>query len=181
MTNLKELQRPMKNRWRVQSQFPKNAPTKCVMVAYVDARDVQDRLDDVVGSENWQSRFYESKGKQFCEISIKVGDQWICKSDCGTPTKTEAEKGEASDAFKRAAVQWGINRKAYMYGTVTLGCKEYNGKYYPIDEKGNWLKGEKLFDVCDKLAKVDEFEMAFDTLMEEEKNDNLQSAVLNGK
>lgn len=176
--NLKLLKQPLKNKWRVQSAFPKNNPSHVILVAYVDARDIQERLDDVCEPQNWCNRFYESKGKQFCEIGIKIGEEWVFKSDCGTPTKTEKEKGEASDAFKRAAVHWGINRVAYLYEPVKLPCRMYNGKAYPVGKDGRFLKGEKLYKECDRIAKVHEFEEAFEIINEPEINEDLKSNVL---
>ena len=160
--DLKKLRKPLSCKWRIQSLFPdKNNPTHCIMIPYVDAREVQQILDDVCGIENWQNRFFESKGKQFCEIGIKINNEWIWKGDCGTETQTEKEKGETSDAFKRAGVQWGINREAYNYDVVKLPAKQYNGKFYPSDGI-NFLKGNALHDYCNTKAKVKELEELFE-------------------
>lgn len=156
--NLSKLKEPLESKWRVQSKTPPTNPTHVIMVAYIDSRDVQNRLDEVVGAENWQSKFYECKGKQFCEIGIKIDGEWVWKSDSGSESKTEKEKGETSDAFKRAAVQWGINRVAYSYGTVKLKAKQYGNQYYPCTDSGSFLKGEKLYDECNKMAKVEDFQ-----------------------
>ena len=83
-------------------------------LAYIDARDVADRLDEVVGQAFWQNRYTCVNGVTVCEIGIKVDDEsWIWKSDGAPETTIEAEKGALSDAFKRAAVKWGIAR--YLY------------------------------------------------------------------
>lgn len=89
---------------------------------YVTARYVQQRLDDVVGPENWRNRFTQCPGGAVeCGISIfiwtadgeeKVG-VWVEKSDVGVPSTIEPQKGAYSDAFKRAAVHWGIARDLY--------------------------------------------------------------------
>lgn len=165
------MRKPLDLKWRVQRAFPnKNNPTHVIMVAYVDARDVMDTLDDVVGAENWQEKYYECKGKQFCEIGIKVNGEWVWKGDNGTQSQTEKEKGETSDSFKRAAVHWGINRTAYQVGEVKLPCRVYGDKPYPADEAGKFLKGKELFDTCDRIGKVEvlevEFDNAFDKLKE---------------
>jgi hypothetical protein len=97
--------------WRVGST---SADKKRGMaLAYIDARDVMERLDEVCGPENWQSRYPHATGKTVCEIGIKIGDEWIWKADGAGDTDFEAEKGALSDAFKRAAVRWGIGR--YLY------------------------------------------------------------------
>jgi len=86
-------------------------------LAYIDARDVADRLDEVVGQAFWQNRYTCVNGVTVCEIGIKtvhgVADEWIWKSDGAPETTIEAEKGALSDAFKRAGVKWGIAR--YLY------------------------------------------------------------------
>ncbi|MEY3232716.1 MAG: hypothetical protein RLZ54_1010 [Candidatus Parcubacteria bacterium] len=153
--SIRLLKKTIPFKWRVQSAIPKTNPTHVQMIAYVDARDVAEHLDTIVGAENWCDKYYEVKGNLFCSIGIKVNDEWIFKSDCGTESRTEKEKGESSDAFKRAAVKWGINRDAYRVGMIKLPCKLYNGQPYPTDSNGKFLKGQDLFDVCNKVAQVD--------------------------
>lgn len=83
-------------------------------LAYLDARDVMDRLDLVCGPAGWQCRYSHANGKTVCDIGIKADGEWIWKADGAGDTDVEAEKGALSDAFKRAAVRWGIGR--YLYG-----------------------------------------------------------------
>ncbi len=94
--------------WRVGRKTKKG--DKAVPFAYIDARDVMDRLDEVCGMEGWQCRY---PFHNCCEISVKVGDEWIVKANMAGDTQIEAVKGGASDAFKRAAVLWGIG--SYLY------------------------------------------------------------------
>lgn len=82
-------------------------------LAYIDARDVADRLDEVVGQAFWQNRYTCVNGVTVCEIGLKVDGEWAWKSDGAPETTIEAEKGALSDAFKRAGVKWGIAR--YLY------------------------------------------------------------------
>lgn len=114
--NLKELKKEIPYKWKVQTA----KQWGCDCVAYIDARDVMDLLDEVVGPENWQDSFREIGGKMYCTLSIKIGDEWIHKEDIGTPSNMDADKGEASDAFKRAAVKWGIGRFLYDLGIVKI-------------------------------------------------------------
>lgn len=116
---LSALKNPMPYQWRVQS-FSKNKPiAQCV--AYIDARDVMNRLDDVVGPDNWQDDYRVINNQLFAGIGIKVQHQdgtscyseWVWKWDTGTESQTEKEKGIVSDSFKRAAVKWGIGRFLY--------------------------------------------------------------------
>lgn len=103
---------PSQISWRVGPVNDKEKPTKGIALAYLDARDVQDRLDAVCGT-GWQSRYPHAAAKTVCEIGIKIGDEWVWRSDGAGDTDMEAEKGSLSDAFKRAAVKWGIGR--YLY------------------------------------------------------------------
>ena len=109
--------------WRVGSTSNKDANNpKGLALAYLDARDVMDRLDLVCGPAGWQCRYSHANGKTVCDIGIRVdrgptianGVEWIWKADGAGDTDVEAEKGALSDAFKRAAVRWGVGR--YLYG-----------------------------------------------------------------
>lgn len=101
------------------------------LLLYKDARCDMRILDETMGPENWQKRFYEHKGTLFCSVGIicnhwagskdpKTGEmkqfqapEWVWKDDAGEPSNTSAQKGEASDAFKRACFNWGIGRALY--------------------------------------------------------------------
>lgn len=93
---------------------PEGKPPSGLALAYLDARDVMERLDLVCGPAGWQCDYPHANGKTVCRIGLKVGDEWIWKADGAGDTDIEAEKGALSDAFKRAAVRWGIGR--YLYG-----------------------------------------------------------------
>ncbi len=89
------------------------------MLSYVDARQVQSRLDEVVGTENWQTHFSEVCGNYCCTLSVKIDGEWIAKSDGAGETSIEGDKGGFSDAFKRAAVSFGIARYLYSDSGMT--------------------------------------------------------------
>lgn len=97
--------------WRVGSTTQDKK--KGMALAFIDARDVMDRLDEVCGVGGWQCDYPHANGKTVCRIGIKVGDEWVWKADGAGDTDVEAEKGALSDAFKRAAVRWGVGR--YLY------------------------------------------------------------------
>lgn len=101
---------------RVGQCFPdaKN-PTAVSILLYKDARCDMAILDETIGSLNWQRRHEFKDGKLYCTVSIydKEKKIWIDKEDVGVESNTEAEKGQASDAFKRACVNWGIGRELY--------------------------------------------------------------------
>jgi hypothetical protein len=141
--DLKELKREMPYKWRVQS-FSKWKP-EASCVAYIDSRQVQELLDEVVGPENWQDKYYEVKGNLFCTIGIRVKGLWRWKTDCGTESNVDKQKGEASDAFKRAAVKWGIGRFLYSMKFVRLPANvKKEGNNYPHIVDGN---GKQVWDI----------------------------------
>lgn len=109
--------------WRAQTL--KNDGTAAMALAYIDARDVMDRLDMVCGAECWQDRYEAHGGTTICYLSILVDDNWVTKSDGAGDTAVEAEKGAISDAFKRAAVKWGIGRYLYSLTPPWVPCESY--------------------------------------------------------
>ena len=88
------------------------------LLLFKDARCDMRMLDETVGAENWQNEFYDCKGTLFCKVGILIGRrdnlaEWVWKDNAGAPSNMEAQKGEASDAFKRACFCWGIGRELY--------------------------------------------------------------------
>lgn len=172
MKDLNQLKKIIPFKWRVQQTFDTRNGKMARMIAYVDARDVQEKLDSVVGPENWQDEYYQVKATLFCKIGILIDGVWCWKSGAGVESRTQKEKGEASDAFKRAGVKWGINRDAYSVGMVNLPTKEYNGKDFPCDDQGHFLKGDKLNEVCNTLAKIEEMD---NFLIQEESKQTIET------
>lgn len=149
--SLEELKKQIPFKWRVQSFSKSSQTASCV--AYVDARDVMDILDQVVGTENWQSDFKEIKGNLYAGVGIRLNDsiEWVWKWDCGTESNTEKEKGEASDAFKRAAVKWGVGRFLYDIPIQYVKSNEKKtDKNYPFVVDDN---GAKVWDVTEYINK----------------------------
>lgn len=101
------------------------------LLLYKDARVDMAILDESVGQENWQCRFYEHKGILFCSLGIRVKGEWIWKDDAGSESNTEAEKGNASDARKRAAVCWGIGRELYTAPFIWIKNEDFS-----VNDKG---------------------------------------------
>ena len=108
--------------------------TKGLALAYIDARDVMNRLDEVCGADKWQDEYTETpKGRVICRIGIKCGDEWVWKGDGAGDSDVEAQKGAISDALKRAAVKWGVGR--YLYDMpATWVAIEQRGKTSVIRE-----------------------------------------------
>lgn len=105
------------------------------ILLYKDARVDMNILDETVGAMNWQRKHSVVNGNLYCTISIwdEEKEQWISKSDVGTESNTEKEKGQASDSFKRAGFNWGIGRELYSapFVYIQLDKSEYserNGK-----------------------------------------------------
>lgn len=125
------------------------------LLLYKDARVDQNILDETVGAENWQCEYYEHKNTLFCKVGILVNggtldldnsglhtsaERWVWKANAGAPSNMEAQKGEASDAFKRACFCWGIGRELYtaprvfVYADKCKAIKEgKNGKMQCFD------------------------------------------------
>ena len=144
-TDLNKLKKTVAYQWRVQS-FSKNKP-QCSGVPYIDARDVMDLLDDSVGSENWQDKYEVVNDQLFCSIGIKINGEWVWKTDTGTESQTEKEKGQVSDAFKRAAVKWGVGRFLYNLKIRYIDANEVkkdNNYPYPIDKAG-----KRIYDITE--------------------------------
>lgn len=115
--------------WRLQSCGEKNGKFWAKALAYINARAVMNRLDTVCGKDNWQDKYIEIKNGFICSIGIKINnDEWVWKTDGAERTAFEELKGGMSDAFKRAAVKWGIGRYLYYLDT-TFAKITPNGKY----------------------------------------------------
>ena len=101
------------------------------LLLYKTARTDMQLLDETVGAYNWQCNYEEVKGNMYCTISIydKEKEQWISKQDCGVESAYgDKEKGEASDAFKRAGFKWGIGIELYTSPFIWIGSDKCNIK-----------------------------------------------------
>ena len=124
---------PKEVKWRVGSTNA--AKDRGLALAYIDARNVMDRLDEVVGPYGWQNKItiLEDDNRVLCSIGIKftADNEWIWKTDGAGATDIEGEKGGISDAFKRAAVHWGIGRYLYALDSPWVAL-EKRGRSYAI-------------------------------------------------
>lgn len=89
--------------------------TEAELLLYKDARCDMNILDETVGPARWTRDHKEIKGVLFCTVGIlfPLLNEWVYKTDCGTVSNMEPQKGEASDSFKRACFNWGIGRELY--------------------------------------------------------------------
>lgn len=98
-------------------------------MCYIDARDVMKRLDEIVPME-WQNRYsHASNGVFICEIGIRVFGEWFWRANGAGETAFEAEKGGMSDAFKRAAVMWGVGQYLYKIHSSWINISKKGGQW----------------------------------------------------
>lgn len=99
-----------------------NAGYYAMILAYKDARFDMNLLDSVMGPHNWQRKHECINGTIYCSVGIRNPEsgEWIWKQDAGTESQTEAEKGAASDSFKRACFNWGMGRDLYDFPEIGI-------------------------------------------------------------
>lgn len=115
------------------------------MLLYKDARCDMNILDETFTPYGWQRDHKEIKGTVYCGVGIYHGsiadaeqglNPWVWKWDAGAESYTEKEKGEASDSFKRACVNWGIGRELYTAPLIFIRAKTTpQGNGYRLEDK----------------------------------------------
>ena len=102
--------------------------SKALFLLYKDARADMTILDECVGCMNWKRE--HTRDNQNCIVSIYDPEkkEWVSKEDTGTASNTEAEKGLASDSFKRACFNWGIGRELYTAPKIWIPADKCNLK-----------------------------------------------------
>lgn len=131
MADVKEIQRELQApfadqdiEWRAQQSGVNGNKYWAILLAYVNNRAIQERLDNVVGVDKWRNSYEKAPdGGVMCGLSLKF-DEWITKFDGAENTAMEAVKGGLSGAMKRAAVQWGIGRYLYNLDTTIVSLYE---------------------------------------------------------
>lgn len=109
------------------------------LLLYKTARTDAAKLDEAFGMNNWQNDYRVLDGKLYCGIGVRTDKDWVWKWNVGTESNMEAEKGQASDAMKRAGFVLGIGTELYSAPEIKIpaekcGIKEYNGKYKCYDK-----------------------------------------------
>ena len=141
--------------WRLQHTFEDKM--RGIAVPYVTNRAIQNRLDEVVGPENWYNSYkpWHGTGKkeaQICGISIYFeGRGFVTKWDGAEDSDIEPVKGGLSDSMKRAAVQWGIGRVLYSMDTVLVDV-ERKGKSYVIKSSERDALTKAYLDMLKRLG-----------------------------
>ena len=125
----------------------------CSLLLYKDARVDMRILDEVYGPMNWQREHTIIGDNLYCTIKIFDPEkgEWICKQDVGTESFTEKEKGQASDAFKRAAFNVGIGRELYTAPKIFVNLEK--GEW---DDKGGKAVPKLSFSVADNGIDYDD-------------------------
>lgn len=111
------------------------------LLLYKDARADQILLDETVGALNWKRAHARDNSNCIVSIWDEQKGEWVSKEDTGSESNTEADKGLASDSFKRACVNWGIGRELYTAPFIWIPKDKCN------------LAGRKCFDKFE-VAKI---------------------------
>lgn len=100
----------------------------CSLLLYKDARCDMRLLDETFGSMNWTRSHEVIDGNLYCNVSVwdEEKKMWITKQDVGVESYTEKEKGQASDAFKRACFNFGIGRELYTAPFIWVNLTNYD-------------------------------------------------------
>lgn len=160
-TICEELSRPFAPEdleWRI--QVTSKDKTSGLAIPYVTNRAIQDRLDEVVGPENWYNDYkpWHGNGKkdaQICGISIYFeGKGFVTKWDGAEDTDIEPIKGGLSDSMKRAAVQWGVGRVLYKMTKPLWVRIEQKGNSYVICDSERPKLNAAYLELLDKLHQL---------------------------
>lgn len=140
-------------------QVSKQDPNNFTVLLYKDARCDMAMLDETVGAENWCRDHKEIKGVLYCGVGIYNTEtgEWAYKWDAGTESQTEKEKGEASDSFKRACVNWGIGRELYTAPRIWLkgDAKKFGWNEERVSRiEYNNQREITFLEICDKNNRV---------------------------
>ena len=108
---------------------------KVNLLLYKNARVDMKILDELFTPMGWKRTHKLIGDRLYCQVEVWDAEkkEWICKEDVGVESNTEAEKGQASDSFKRACVNWGIGRELYTAPRISI---ELNDKEYTRDQQG---------------------------------------------
>lgn len=114
---------------------------KALLLAYMDARGVRDRLDEAFGP-HWKTSYSAGpSGGVMCTLSVKWDGEWISRCGIAENTNIEAVKGGASDALKRAATAYGVGRHLYDLGS-TFATIQKDADYSVPDGRRVYCKGK---------------------------------------
>jgi hypothetical protein len=175
---INKLSNPIPYQWRVQSR--NKDKSKAICTAYIDARDVMKVLDEHC---EWEVQYKELAGFLFAGIGIKLDGQVMWRWDCGQRIEDnpqdqmydQAGKSASSDAFKRAAVMWGVGRFLYDLDTVTVPCDQYGN---PVDSSG-----KRIWDLTRHINSLNSSTVTpeLKPKLDQEKYDSMVKFITDGK
>ena len=142
-TKVKDYERLLKRPFPVSAVSFRKGPGGGKELAYITARDVMQRLDEVFGIDGWQDSYDWVGERMICTLKCRFGSEWISKSDGADDTSIEGAKGGISDALKRASVKYGIFRYAYHPGA-------FNGR-----NPAKWATPEGYNEIMKERDKAD--------------------------
>ena len=125
---------------------PRDGKTSAVVVAYLDSRNVQQRLDEVVGPEGWSFDWQPIVTNNSAVLVAKgtLTIAGVSKSDVGDAGQTEPSKASVSDSLKRAAVLFGIGRYLYDLPTMYAECEKHGATWYMARGEEDKLRAKYL-------------------------------------
>ena len=145
--------------WRLKTTGQNGNGFWAMLLPYVTNRAIMNRLDEVVGPENWKNDFLPGPaGGTMCGLSIRINSEWITKWDGAQETVKEPVKGGFSDSMKRAAVQWGIGRYLYYLESqfVEVVSNKPKGRFIRVDDQKKGIKGYCVIPALPAWALPDE-------------------------
>ena len=172
--------RPLKEN-EIDCRVSQIASNWLTLLLYKDARADMDLLDETVGAMNWKRSHVRDNANCIVSIYDEEKKEWVSKEDTGTESFSEAEKGLASDSFKRACVNWGIGRELYTAPSIFIFPKKEMGKNTkkadengePIYEPEFFEKGNGKYDTKTRfhvdLIKYDENKNITDLIIKDHK------------
>lgn len=135
-------------KFRIGSTGYTNGKAWALLLAYVDSRDIEQRLDDVLGFENWEDEYipisYQDKKNvnisgYICNLTINIDGKKITKSNSAEMTAVEGIKGGCSKALVRTASRFGIGRHLYdfknIYAVTSTTKTKECPNYIQIEDK----------------------------------------------
>lgn len=131
--------------WRVQRAGEKFDKPYALVLAYVDARAIHDRLDAVVGILNWRDTYRHEGNGVMCRLELRINNgEWVWKENGSDETDIEAYKGGVSKALVRVASSWGIGRYLYNLSETYAKCVWQKTDIQPPSEydRGGWQWGQ---------------------------------------
>lgn len=140
--------RPDQIKWKIQTNPKDKEQTGwAILVAYLDARDVAERLD-IVCAGDWHDEYVEPPMSftsldcnKILDLECRLTVCGVTRRDVGSVSiGDKADKQENaikelySDSFKRAAVKFGLGRVVYRFPAIRGMVKLTGNNYYIMRE-----------------------------------------------